>query len=45
MVKDNHLAASSSLEDLQDAISRVKAERHGVRVELEADTLEQVRSL
>ena len=43
MVKDNHLAANSSLEDLQDAISRVKAERHGIRVELEADTLEQVR--
>jgi len=42
MVKDNHLAANSSLEDLQDAISRVKAERHGIRVELEADTLEQV---
>ena len=43
MVKDNHLAASSSLEELQDAISRVKAERQGIRVELEADTLEQVR--
>jgi nicotinate-nucleotide pyrophosphorylase (carboxylating) len=43
MVKDNHLAANSSLEDLQDAISRVKAERHDIRVELEADTLEQVR--
>ena len=43
MVKDNHLAASSSLEELQDAISRVKAERQGIRVELEADTPEQVR--
>jgi nicotinate-nucleotide pyrophosphorylase (carboxylating) len=43
MVKDNHLAASSSLEQLQDAISRVKAARPGIRVELEADTLEQVR--
>ena len=43
MVKDNHLAANSSLEDLQDAISRVKAARHGIRVELEADTVEQVR--
>ena len=42
MVKDNHLA-SSRLEQLQDAISRVKAERQGIRVELEADTLEQVR--
>ena len=45
MVKDNHLAASSSLEELQDAISRVKAERQGIRVELEADTLEQVRKI
>jgi nicotinate-nucleotide pyrophosphorylase (carboxylating) len=43
MVKDNHLAATSSLEELQDAISRVKAERPDIRVELEADTLEQVR--
>ena len=43
MVKDNHLSASSSLEVLQAAISRVKAERQGIRVELEADTLEQVR--
>ena len=43
MVKDNHLAANSSLEDLQDAISRVKAARHGIRVELEADSVEQVR--
>jgi nicotinate-nucleotide pyrophosphorylase (carboxylating) len=43
MVKDNHLAASSSLEQLQEAISRVKAERDGIRVELEADTLDQVR--
>jgi nicotinate-nucleotide pyrophosphorylase (carboxylating) len=43
MVKDNHLSASSSLEHLQAAISRVKAERPDVRVELEADTIEQVR--
>ena len=43
MVKDNHLSANSGLEDLQAAISRVKAERRGIRVELEADTLEQVR--
>jgi nicotinate-nucleotide pyrophosphorylase (carboxylating) len=43
MVKDNHLAANPSLEELQDAILRVKAERQDIRVELEADTLEQVR--
>jgi nicotinate-nucleotide pyrophosphorylase (carboxylating) len=43
MVKDNHLSAGSSLEDLETAISRVKAERQSIRVEIEADTLEQVR--
>ncbi len=43
MVKDNHLAAGTSLEEIQAAIRRVKAERPGTRVELEADTLEQVR--
>lgn len=43
MVKDNHLAAGSSLEQLQLAISRVKAERPHIRVELEADTVAQVR--
>jgi len=40
MVKDNHLAAGA---DLQRAIDQLRAERPGVRVELEADTLEQVR--
>lgn len=44
MVKDNHLAAGTSLEELQAAIRRVKSERPGTRVELEADTLDQVRS-
>lgn len=44
MVKDNHLAAGTSLAGLQAAISRVKAERPGIRVELEADTLDQVRA-
>ena len=43
MVKDNHLAASASLEQLQDAISRVKVARPEIRVEFEADTLEQVQ--
>jgi nicotinate-nucleotide pyrophosphorylase (carboxylating) len=44
MVKDNHLAAGASPRDLQEAISRLRAEHPGVRVELEADTLEQVGS-
>ena len=43
MVKDNHLAAWSGLEHLQVAISRLKSERPHIRVELEADTLGQVR--
>ena len=43
MVKDNHLAAGAGLAELQAAISRLKAERPEVRVELEADTLDQVR--
>lgn len=44
MVKDNHLAAESSNERLQAAISRLHLERPWVKVELEADTLEQVRA-
>lgn len=43
MVKDNHLAAEPDPLALQAAIARVKAERPGIRVEFEADTLEQVR--
>jgi nicotinate-nucleotide pyrophosphorylase (carboxylating) len=43
MVKDNHLAAGTSLEDLQRSIRRLRAERPEIRVELEADTLDQVR--
>ena len=43
MVKDNHLASGTSLAELQAAIGKVKAERPGIRIELEADTLDQVR--
>ena len=43
MVKDNHLLADGRLDDLQAAIDRVKAEHSNIRVELEADTLDQVR--
>ena len=42
MVKDNHLAANSDLTSLQAAIHKLRTERPGVRVQLEADTLEQV---
>jgi nicotinate-nucleotide pyrophosphorylase (carboxylating) len=43
MVKDNHLAADCGRDFLQSAITRFRSENHGLRVELEADTLEQVR--
>jgi nicotinate-nucleotide pyrophosphorylase (carboxylating) len=42
MVKDNHLAAGTTLEVLQASIRRLRAEHPGTRVELEADRLEQV---
>jgi nicotinate-nucleotide pyrophosphorylase (carboxylating) len=44
MVKDNHLAAGTSPEQLQKAIRRFKSDHPGTRVELEADRLEQVRT-
>lgn len=43
MVKDNHLAAEASLEHLQAGIRTIKEQQPDVRIELEADTLEQVR--
>lgn len=43
MVKDNHIAAGGDLEQLQAAITQFRTEKPGVRVELEADTLDQVR--
>ena len=43
LVKDNHLAAETELRHLQEAISTCRAENPGLRIELEADTLEQVR--
>lgn len=44
MVKDNHLAAGTTTEQLQAAIRRFKGEHPGIRLELEADHLEQVRT-
>jgi nicotinate-nucleotide pyrophosphorylase (carboxylating) len=43
MVKDNHLAAQRTLAELQAAITRFRAAHPGVRVEVEADRLAQVR--
>lgn len=42
MVKDNHLVAEGGIEALQEAINRLRAEKPGVEVELEADRLDQV---
>jgi nicotinate-nucleotide pyrophosphorylase (carboxylating) len=42
MVKDNHLMAEGHAEVLQASIRRLKSERPGVEVELEADNLRQV---
>ncbi|HYF36128.1 MAG TPA: carboxylating nicotinate-nucleotide diphosphorylase [Prosthecobacter sp.] len=44
MVKDNHLATHLSLEALQDAIDHIKAGHPKARIQLEADTLDQVRN-
>jgi nicotinate-nucleotide pyrophosphorylase (carboxylating) len=44
MVKDNHLAAEGGTEAIQVAIDQLKSDRPGVEVELEADSLEQVRA-
>ncbi len=43
MVKDNHLAAAGRTGGLQAAITAFREAHPGVRVELEADTLAQVR--
>ena len=42
MVKDNHLMACGKQDALQAAIERVKTDRPGIKVQLEAASLEQV---
>lgn len=44
MIKDNHLVADGGTPALQAAIHRLKADHPDLEVELEADTLEQVRA-
>ena len=44
MVKDNHLMTDGNVEHLQACITRLKQERPGVEVELEADHLAQVEA-
>jgi len=43
MVKDNHLAAGTTLPELQEAIRRLHKNHPGTKVELEADRLKQVQ--
>ncbi|CAN5696260.1 carboxylating nicotinate-nucleotide diphosphorylase [soil metagenome] len=45
LVKDNHLMAGSGFAAVAAAIQRVRQDRPEVRVEIEADRLEQVRAL
>jgi len=44
LVKDNHLSASGDLAEFASRIQRLRQERPGIRIEVEADRLEQVRS-
>ncbi len=44
MVKDNHLVAEGGTEAIQAAIDQLKSDKPEVEVELEADSLEQVRA-
>ena len=44
LVKDNHLMASSGLSGLVAAVAELRRKRPGIRIEVEADRLEQVRT-
>jgi nicotinate-nucleotide pyrophosphorylase (carboxylating) len=44
LVKDNHLATGAGLSGLAERIRRLRAKHPGLRVELEADHLDQVRA-
>ena len=44
LVKDNHLSAAAGFSGFVDAIQRLRQQRPGIRIEVEADRLEQVRS-
>ena len=44
LVKDNHLNASSGFSGFAGAIQQLREQRPGIRIEVEADRLEQVRS-
>lgn len=44
LIKDNHLSAGSGFAGFAGAIQRLRQERPGIRIEVEADRLEQVHS-
>ncbi|MGZ5005695.1 MAG: carboxylating nicotinate-nucleotide diphosphorylase, partial [Chthoniobacterales bacterium] len=44
LVKDNHISTASGFSGLAAAIQKVRQERPGVRIEVEAERLEQVRT-
>jgi nicotinate-nucleotide pyrophosphorylase (carboxylating) len=44
LVKDNHLAALGGLSGFADQIRRLRKERPNIRIEVEADNLEQARA-
>jgi nicotinate-nucleotide pyrophosphorylase (carboxylating) len=44
LVKDNHLAALGGLSGFADQIRRIRKERPDIRIEVEADDLEQARA-
>ena len=44
LVKDNHLTAAAGLSEFGSIVQRLRQERPGIRIEVEADRLEQVRS-
>jgi nicotinate-nucleotide pyrophosphorylase (carboxylating) len=45
LVKDNHLVAHSGLTTFAEAVRKLRQQRPNVRIEVEADRLEQVRTL
>ena len=45
LVKDNHLVAHSGLTTFAEAVRRLRQQRPNVRIEVEADRLEQVHAL
>jgi nicotinate-nucleotide pyrophosphorylase (carboxylating) len=44
LVKDNHLSAGFAVSEFAATIQRLRLERPGIRIEVEADRLEQVRA-